>query len=373
MPNGVAFRDGALYVAEISRVLRFDGDRGAARRTPPAARRRHRRFPDDAPPRLEVHRASGPTALLYVPVGAPCNVCEPEPDPYASIHRMRPDGGASRSSRAASATPSASTGTRGTQELWFTDNGRDMLGDDVPPDELNRAPQRRACTSGIPYCHGAEHRGPRLRHGAAVLRDFDAAGARARPARRRARHALLHRRRCSRRSTADRIFIAEHGSWNRSDEDRLPRHARARSRTASAARYEPFAEGWLQGDKAWGRPVDVAGDARRRAARLRRQGRRDLPHQLPKPLSEAPFRAGGRGQPAPPRALRRQWVGAVRVHPDSGVADVDLAVPAFFPMLSQAAGAKLDGALGYNFLRKIRVTLDYPESAVRLESVESLR
>jgi len=88
-PNGVAFRDGALYVAEIHRVLRFDGidDRLDDPPAPVVVR-------DDLP--TDRHHGwkfirFGPDGRLYVPVGAPCNVCAVE-DPYAAILRMQPDG-----------------------------------------------------------------------------------------------------------------------------------------------------------------------------------------------------------------------------------------------------------------------------------------
>ena len=87
--------------------------------------------------------AFGPDGKLYVPVGAPCNVCEPDPDRYANIMRMNADGsGLEIFARGVRNTVGFDWHPR-TKELWFTDNGRDMLGDESPPDELNRAPQRR--------------------------------------------------------------------------------------------------------------------------------------------------------------------------------------------------------------------------------------
>ena len=90
VPNGVAFRDGALYVAEISRILRFDAIESNLR-NPPKPLVVTDRFPH------ETHHgwkyiAFGPDGWLYVPVGAPCNICEPDPERYALISRIRPDG-----------------------------------------------------------------------------------------------------------------------------------------------------------------------------------------------------------------------------------------------------------------------------------------
>src|SRR5687768_10113022 len=139
MPNGVAFKDGALYVAEVSRVLRFDDIEKKL----------------DAPPKPTVINGSyptsdhhgwkfiafGPDGWLYVPIGAPCNVCSPNDRRYSSITRIKPDG---------SGFEVFAHGVRNTvgfdwhpqtKELWFTENGRDEMGDDVPPDELNRAPK----------------------------------------------------------------------------------------------------------------------------------------------------------------------------------------------------------------------------------------
>ncbi|HVR30151.1 MAG TPA: PQQ-dependent sugar dehydrogenase, partial [Thermoanaerobaculia bacterium] len=137
-PNGVAFRDGSLYVAEISRIRRYD-DIARKLESPPEPVV----VADDLP--TERHHgwkfiAFGPDGKLYVPVGAPCNVC-PVADPYAAILRMNPDG---------SGREVFARGVRNTVgfdwhpetgELWFTDNGRDLMGDDIPPDELNHAPR----------------------------------------------------------------------------------------------------------------------------------------------------------------------------------------------------------------------------------------
>jgi glucose/arabinose dehydrogenase len=151
MPNGVAFRDGSLYVAEVHRVLRFDGIEERLDDPPEPVVVR-----DDLP-RDEHHGwkfiAFGPDGKLYVPVGAPCNICERDDKRYASILQMNPDG---------SELEVFAEGVRNTvgfdwhpetKELWFTDNGRDMMGDDIPPDELNHAP-RSGLHFGFPYCHG---------------------------------------------------------------------------------------------------------------------------------------------------------------------------------------------------------------------------
>src|SRR5262249_45782884 len=136
-PNGVAFRDRALYVAEINRVLRYD-DIEARLDKPPAPVVVTDRFPRDRHHGWKFI-AFGPDGLLYVPVGAPCNICEPPTPLHQTITRLRVDDGAPdvvargvRNSVGFDWHPTTKT-------LWFTDNGRDWLGDDRPPDELNHA------------------------------------------------------------------------------------------------------------------------------------------------------------------------------------------------------------------------------------------
>lgn len=250
-PNGVAFRDGALYVAEINRILRFDNIE-ARLDNPPQPVVVNDTLPKDRHHGWKFIRF-GPDGLLYVPVGAPCNVCEPNDERYASLLRMNPDG---------SELAVFARGIRNTvgfdwhpdtKVLWFTDNGRDMLGDDAPPDELNHASEK-GMHFGFPYCHGGDIPDPRfgekrkcdeftppaLRlgpHVAAIGMRFYT-GAMFPPAYR------------------NQIFIAEHGSWNRSSPLGY-RIALARFAGDGAMKYEVFAEGWLQHGRPWGRPADV--------------------------------------------------------------------------------------------------------------------
>ena len=250
-PNGVAYRNGSLYVAEVSRILRFDDiDTNLSAPPPPAVVR------DDFP--TDYHHgwkyiAFGPDGLLYVPVGAPCNVCARSDRRYAAILRMRPDG---------SALEIVAEGIRNTVgfdwhprtgDLWFTNNGRDWMGDDLPPDTLHRVdgPGRHF---GFPFCHAGSIPDPEFGDRAPCSR-FDP------PAARLGAHvaplgmAFYNGRRFPPEYRGN-IFIAEHGSWNRS----LPvgyRITRVVLNGRDVAAYEPFVEGWLQGRNAWGRPVDV--------------------------------------------------------------------------------------------------------------------
>lgn len=251
MPNGVAFREGDLYVAEVNRVLRFDAIETHLE-SPPEPAVVSDAFPSDRHHGWKFIRF-GPDGKLYVPVGAPCNVCEREDERYASIMRMNADG---------SGLEVFASGVRNsvgfdwhpeTRELWFTDNGRDMMGDNMPPDELNRAP-RAGLHFGFPYCHGRGIRDPEFGRGRRC-ESFEA------PAMELGPHvAALGMRFYNAAMFPEeyrgQIFIPEHGSWNRSSPIGY-RIMLVRLRGGGAAKYEVFAEGWLRGRRVDGRPVDL--------------------------------------------------------------------------------------------------------------------
>ncbi len=251
-PAGVAFHDGALYVSAVSRILRFnDIERRLA--NPPAADVVSDRFPTDGAHGRKFI-AFGPDGKLYVPVGAPCNICEPDPDRYANIMRMNPDGsGLETFARGVRNSVGFDWDPR-THDLWFTSNGRDWLGDDSPPDTLNHA-SRAGENFGYPYCHAGTISDP----------DFGAkkpCSAFEPPAQKLGPHvAALGMRFYTGTQFPERyrgqIFIAEHGSWNRSRKIGYRVTLVRLDAGGKAIGYEPFAEGWLQGETAWGRPSDV--------------------------------------------------------------------------------------------------------------------
>lgn len=250
MPNGVAFRDDALYVAEVNRVLRYDNVEARLGNAPTPVVVNDA-LPDDRHHGWKFIRF-GPDGKLYLPVGAPCNACE-RSEPYASILRMNADG---------TGLEIFARGVRNsvgfdwhpeTKTLWFTDNGRDWLGDDVPPDELNHAPQK-GLHFGFPYCHGGDISDPEFgrKH---ACKEFIP------PAMKLGPHvAAIGMRFYTGAMFPDRyrnqIFIAEHGSWNRSTPIGY-RVTLVRLEDDHPVMYEVFAEGWLQGNAAWGRPADV--------------------------------------------------------------------------------------------------------------------
>jgi glucose/arabinose dehydrogenase len=138
-------------VSAVNRILRLDGIEQRLDQPPQPA------VVSDAFPTDGHHGrkfiAFGLDGKLYVPVGAPCNVCEPDPERHGIITRMNPDGGGREIVARGVRNSVGFAWHPGTGDLWFTDNGRDSLGDDIPPDELNRV-TKPGQNFGYPYCHG---------------------------------------------------------------------------------------------------------------------------------------------------------------------------------------------------------------------------
>jgi glucose/arabinose dehydrogenase len=250
MPNGVAFRDGSLYVAEVNRVLRYDRIEENLS-NPPEPVVVTDRFP------TKTHHGwkfidFGPDGKLYVPVGAPCNICESE-EIFASLTRMNPDGSDFEIVQHGIRNTVGFTWHPDTKELWFTDNGRDWMGDDLPACELNHAP-RDGMHFGFPYCHQGDLPDPKFGD-KYPCSDFTA------PAQNLGPHTaplglLFYRGEQFPDSYRDQLLIAEHGSWNRS----TPIGYRITMVTLDGDRstgYSTFADGWLSDGEVWGRPVDV--------------------------------------------------------------------------------------------------------------------
>ena len=251
MPNGVAFHDGDLYVAEVSRVLRFASIEQSLTK-PPQPEVITADYPDDAHHGWKFI-AFGPDGWLYVPVGAPCNVCLPEAESYASITRLDPRTGVREIFARGVRNTVGFDWNPATGSLWFTDNGRDWMGDDFPPDELNRAP-RAGLHFGFPFCHGREIADPEYgseRDCAELTPPLLELGPHV---------AALGMRFYTGHQFPEHyrggIFIAEHGSWNR----KTPLGYRVMFVAVhdnEPQSYEVFAEGWLRDGEVTGRPVDV--------------------------------------------------------------------------------------------------------------------
>lgn len=256
MPSGVAWREGKLYVGTVSKVLRYDGIDDSLSK-PPVGVQVGAAFPS------ETHHgwkfiAFGPDGKLYVPVGAPCNVCVPD-DRHGVIQRMNADG---------SGLETVARGVRNSvgfdwspadHALWFTDNGRDMLGDDLPSDELDRV-TRTGQHFGFPYCHQGDTPDPEFGKQRAC-------GEFTPPAAKLGAHVAAIGMRfytgtqfpAAYRGNA---FIAEHGSWNRSAKSGYQIVRVSVDAEGRAAAPEPFVQGWLQTtqdgrETVWGRPADV--------------------------------------------------------------------------------------------------------------------
>jgi len=251
-PNGVAFVDGDLYVTEIHRLLRYDDIENNLDNAEYVVLR------DDLP--TERHHGArylgyAPDGMLYIAIGAPCNVCDLT-GVFGSILRVELDG---------SDYEVYTTGVRNsvgfdwhpeTGELWFTNNGRDLMGDDIPPDTLHYAPEPDT-HMGFPYCHAGDVSDPQFGEERACD-EFTP------PAYNLTPHgASLGMRFYTGNSFPDeytnQIFIAEHGSWNRTVPIGYRIMLARLDGTDTVVSYEPFAEGWLNEEtgEAWGRPVDV--------------------------------------------------------------------------------------------------------------------
>jgi glucose/arabinose dehydrogenase len=252
MPNGVAFRDGDLYFAEIDKVWVWR-DIESKLANPGKPELVYDQYPDK-----EHHGwkyiAFGPDGWLYIPVGAPCNICESKEEIFASITRFNVE------TKQREIIAEGVRNTVGfswhpvTNELWFTDNGGDWLGDDMPACELNYAP-RTGMHFGFPYCHQGDFLDPKLGKNKSCA-DYIP------PARKLDPHVAplgmeFYTGSMFPDEYKNEVLIAEHGSWNRSKPIGYRVMMVRIEENSRAVSYESFAEGWLQKDQAWGRPVDL--------------------------------------------------------------------------------------------------------------------
>ncbi len=248
-PNGIAFHDGDLFVAQTDRVFRYaviEENLDAV----PEAEVVEVNLPSD---RRHGWRyiAFGPDDKLYISIGAPCNVCDEFG--YAQIIRMNADGSERETFASGIRNSVGFTWHPMTDELWFTDNGRDMMGDDIPPCELNHAP-RAGLHFGFPYCHGGDILDPRFGEGRECENYRP-------PVQKLGPHVAplgvkFYTGDMFPAEYRNQVFIAEHGSWNRSKKIGY-RVTLVRLDGNRAVSYEPFAFGWLQGQSVSGRPVDL--------------------------------------------------------------------------------------------------------------------
>lgn len=249
-PNGVALRDGDLYVAEVGRILRYD-DIDANLHHPPAPVV----VTDDYP--KEYHHGwkfirFGPDGKLYVPVGAPCNVCVPDAN-HGVITRINPDGTGKEVVARGIRNSVGFDWNPQTGVLWFTDNGRDVMGHNIPPEELNRAPVP-GLDFGYPYRYGKDLVDPMFKTDRPAS-DFTPAALEI-PAHRAPLGIQFYTGNSFPRKYRNQLFIAQHGSWNRNPPDGY-RVSVATIRDGKVVSFEDFATGWLINGRFWGRPVDL--------------------------------------------------------------------------------------------------------------------
>lgn len=253
-PNGVAFHQGALYVAEISRILKFDNIEAHLEKAPvPIVIKK------DLPTmRWHGYRviAIGPDNQLYVTIGMPCNTCNyREKNPWlGTISRMKLDGSDMEKYAIGVRNSVGMTWHPDTQALWFTDNGQDLLGDDIPPDEINVA-AKPGIDFGFPYVYGDNVIAPDY-----AKQKIDVAGFTP-PAWKLPAHVApldlkFYTGAQFPQAYQKQLFVALHGSWNRSKKDGYE-VVMLTLNNNKVTGMKPFATGWLQGQEAWGRPVGL--------------------------------------------------------------------------------------------------------------------
>ncbi len=253
MPSGVTVNEGDVYIGALNQIIRVENIEQNLKANPP-----HTVITDTLPDKTHhgwKYLKFGPDGYLYVPVGAPCNICLSDDPRFASLLRMDPNTGE---------TEVWAHGVRNTvgfdwhpksNHLYFTDNGRDMMGDDVPAEEVNRLTQAGQ-HFGYPFVHAGDVQDPEFgNHPAATNYTFTA------PVLKIQAHsaALGIDFYAARQFPAEyqhALFIAEHGSWNRSSKVGYQVSV-AFAQADGGLRYAPFVTGWLDGEDVSGRPNDV--------------------------------------------------------------------------------------------------------------------
>jgi len=250
MPSGIEFKFGSLYVGAVNRILRYD-DIESRLDSPPSPDLVTDRFPDKTHHGWKYLRF-GPDSKMYVPVGAPCNICN-EPG-FGQIRRIFADGSGDEVFASGVRNSVGLAFHPDTGELWFTDNGRDMMGDDIPADELNHAPQA-GMNFGYPWCHQGDTPDPEFGKGKACA-DYSP------PVLKLGAHVAalgmtFYTGGMFPPGYRKQLFIAQHGSWNRSEKVGCDVILVRFDDEGNVVGEEVFASGWLSEDQCWGRPNDV--------------------------------------------------------------------------------------------------------------------
>jgi glucose/arabinose dehydrogenase len=250
-PNGLAIKDGTLYIAELSKISKIEKIEDNLD-NPPKPTMVYDNLPKDEPHGWKFI-AIGPDNKLYIPVGAPCNICEP-PDTHAQIRRINLDG---------SGMEVVARGVRNTvgfdwhpvsKELYFTDNGRDWVAEDVPEDELNRV-TKVGQHFGFPFCHQGDFLDPEFGWG----KSCDSTE---KPVMKTGPHSASLGMRFYTGGNfpakyKNAIFFARHGSWNRTKKVGGDIVAVFLNKDGTVKGTEVFITGFLENNSYIGRPVDV--------------------------------------------------------------------------------------------------------------------
>ncbi len=251
-PNGVALLNGALYVGEISRIIRFDNIEKTY-----ASKPAYKVAKDDLPTETwhgAKYIKAGPDGKLYVPIGAPCNVCDKEDAPHSKIWRMNPDGSNWELFARGVRNTVGFTWHPQSKEMWFTDNGRDEMGDNMPSCELNIAP-KPGMHFGFPYCHSGVLPDPQFGKGKscdAYVAPVAALGPHVAPL-----GLAFYTGSQFPEQYRNQLLIAEHGSWNRSS--KIGYQVRLITLYGNKVVSDTaFIDGFLQNEEVSGRPVDIA-------------------------------------------------------------------------------------------------------------------
>lgn len=256
MPSGLAYKNGDLYVAEVDKVIRFKDIDKNFRKKPKAEV-----IYDNLPSKSHhgwKYLKFGPDDKMYIPIGVPCNVCLSDDRRFGTIISV---------DLATGKEEYVAEGVRNsvgfdwdpvTKKFWFTDNGRDWLGDDSPPCELNKV-SINGEFFGFPYVHGNSVKDPKFYSKFKENRkslDF------VKPEWEYQAHVaplgmMFYQGDQYPKEYKNSIFVAQHGSWNRSKKVGYKIVNMQLDENRNVIAENDFVTGWLDGEKVSGRPMDI--------------------------------------------------------------------------------------------------------------------
>jgi glucose/arabinose dehydrogenase len=252
MPTGLAFRDGALYVVDIDRILRYDNAEATLDNMPEG-----KVVYNDMPAYVAhgwKYLTFDKEGWLYVPFGPPCNVCL-APTSLSQVRRINPNTGEAEVVAAGVRNSVGGDIDPRSGQYWFTENARDWVSDDMPSDKLNRIAKHGA-HYGYPYCHQGDMLDPKYGAGhqcSEFTPPVVKLGAHVAPL-----GMKFYTGDQFPREYRNNIFIAEHGSWNRHQYQGARIQRVITDPNGRVARQEVFASGWIDGQRSYtGRPADI--------------------------------------------------------------------------------------------------------------------